>query len=82
MSEEIEIVLGEITNQTEDSGLVTRGIRANGKKVFAVSLTGKEWYSLVSLLQDRAVAETDYVEVRASVLWVEKIRLQLAAQGF
>lgn len=77
-----EILLGEITTNVQESPLATRGIRVNRKKPFSITLSGKEWYSLLTLLEDDAVSHSNYLEVRALVLWVEKIRLQLEAQGF
>jgi len=77
-----EILLGEITTDVQETPLATRGIREHGKKVFSVTLTGKEFNSMLNLLEDYAVSESNYVNLRALVLWVEKIRLQLRTQGF
>lgn len=66
----------------EDSPLVTRGVRANARKHLTVTLSGREFYSLLQLLEEYAVSAEDYSHVRALVLWDEKIRQQLAGQGF
>lgn len=66
----------------EDSPLVTRGVRANAGKHLTITFSGRGYYSLLPLLEEYAVSAEDYTHVRALVLWDEKIRQQLAAQGF
>lgn len=66
----------------EDTPLVSRGIRANGRRLFHVSLHGAQFYDLLHLLEEFARRGGPYGEIRDCVLWSEKIRAQLCAQGF
>lgn len=62
--------------------LRTRGIKANGERCFEVRLRGKEVYSLLTLLEELAVRESAYLEVRSAVYFAETIREQVNEQGF
>ena len=66
----------------EETPLVSRGIRANRHRLFHVSLHGAEFYDLLHLLEEFARRGGVYGEIRDCVLWSEKIRAQLHAQGF
>lgn len=66
----------------DDEYCQTAGVRRNGNRFFKVQLTGKEFYSLLLTLEENAKKSTDYTEIRALVIWTEKIREQLRAQGW
>jgi hypothetical protein len=61
----------------------TKGIRANGNKLFAIPLYGSEIYALRSFLEEQARLNTeDYATVRKCVLLAETLRVRAKEQGF
>lgn len=69
-------------NSIEIESVRTHGIKANGERCFEVRLRGKEVYRLLNLLEELAVKESMYLEVRSAVYFAEKIREQVKEQGF
>lgn len=62
--------------------LATNGVRQNGRRAFQVRFTGEEIYAPLKTLEERAVAESNYLEVRRAVYFAETIREQVKEQGF
>jgi hypothetical protein len=60
----------------------TAGIKQNAKLIFHVDFTGREVYSLLQILEARAVEAGDYLQCRQSVYFAERIRDQVKEQGF
>lgn len=60
----------------------SQGVRSNDPRTFSVKLTGKEWRSLMELLEEYAVEEKHFFKLRPLVLWLKKIQKQLDGQGF
>jgi len=71
-----------MNSSTDVATLQTRGIKRNRNGMFKLELTGEDVYRLLQLLEDRAVAETAYLEVRQSVYFADKLREQAREQGF
>ncbi len=67
---------------TEIQSLETKGMRANGKRAFEVRFTGEEVYALLRVMEERAVACGNYLDVRQAVYFAERIREQVKEQGF
>lgn len=53
-----------------------------GPRMFTVTMSGKELYGLLSLLEHLAVSEESYLRVRECVLYSERIRQQVTEQGW
>lgn len=66
----------------EETPLASAGIKVNRHRLFHVSMHGTEFYDLLHLLESFAARGGAYCEIRDCVLWNEKIRAQLHAQGF
>lgn len=69
-------------NSRQLDSMRTRGLKENQDRCFEVKMRGKEIYRLLSLLEDLAVRENAYLEVRSAVYFAEKIREQVQEQGF
>lgn len=66
----------------DDAYLQSAGLRRNAQRHFKVELVGLEFYSLLGTLEKAAEKSDKYTNIRAFVIWTEKIREQLRAQGF
>lgn len=62
--------------------LRTAGIKANRDRVFTVTLTGKQVYDFLHLLEARSMEQKSYLDVRQAVIFCELIRDQVNEQGF
>jgi len=69
-------------SSTNIESVRTRGIKANGDRRFEVCLSGRDIYKLLGLLEELAVKDTAYLEVRSAVYFAESIRDQVKEQGF
>lgn len=67
---------------TSPHALATAGIKANRKAHFTITLSGKELYEVLQMLEQAAVDAQTYSELRSFALAAEVIRNQADAQGF
>ena len=63
---------------------VSSGIRANGRAIFDLRISGVDIFDLLKLLETGATIapQSGYLEVRKCVFLAEKIRNQARRQGF
>jgi hypothetical protein len=69
-------------NSTDPHTMRTQGIRKNGERSFELHLRGREIYQLLHLLEELAVRDASYLEVRSAVYFAERLREQVKEQGF
>jgi hypothetical protein len=62
--------------------LVTRGIKANGKKKFKIELEGEVYYDLLKRLDKEALETDSIMDLRECMHLADRIMEQLRAQGF
>lgn len=67
---------------TSDEALSSNGIKQNRKGIFNITITGREAYEHLQLLEESAVEATPYVKARPFFLAAEVFREQLRQQGF
>jgi len=60
----------------------TKGVRANGSRDFGIVMSGRTWYELLHVLEERAIKAEHYTEVRHCVLLQDEIYRKLREQGF
>lgn len=63
-------------------GLVTKGMRANDKRLFRLPVYGKELYDGLAFLDAIAERSTNVNDVRRAVLFAEMLRERARAEGF
>jgi len=56
--------------------------KGRGPTMFSISLTGKEINDALTLLEKRAIDETNYEDVRRAVFLAERVRFAAKAEGF
>jgi len=63
---------------------VTNGIRANGRAIFDLRISGVDIFDLLTLLEGGATSGSrqSFLEVRKCIFLAEKIRNQVRRQGF
>lgn len=66
----------------EFDALRSQGIKVNRARLFHVDFSGEQVYQLLAVLEQRAVAEQNYLDCRQAVAFAEGIRKQVHKQGF
>ena len=84
MSELNGVLVSESEGVLDFDGSLARseGLRVNAEKAFRLLFTGRECYSLMTLLREYAKSEDSFDRIECLVLWHRKIRAQLKDQGF